>query len=226
MRLRKVKNAAEIISQHPEYMISDPETMRGRWHEVFGRHRPIRLEIGIGKGRFLFETARRHPDVDFIGIERFDSVIVRALEKLLAEPLRNVRLILMDADRLPETFAPGEINQLYLNFSDPWPKNHHVKRRLTHPLFLARYRAILEKNAPILFKTDNFALFSYTMMTLVEQGEAIERISTDLHAEADTDNVETEFETRFVSLGQPIYYIAFHIQEDTDRVEAALSRTR
>ena len=210
MRLRKVRDAGERLAMHPEVMIPDPESHRGRWRDLFSQDAPIHLEIGIGKGRFLFETAKRHPEINFIGIEKYDSVIVRALEKLLAEPLQNVRLVHMDAEDLPAVFAKGEIDLLYLNFSDPWPKTHHAKRRLTSPLFLTRYEAILKPHARIMYKTDDFAFFAYTMRTLVDASCTFDRISLDLHAEAHEDNVETEFESRFVGLGQPIYHIAFH----------------
>jgi len=211
MRLRKVRDAGDRLARHPEIMISEPEFHRGKWRDLFGTGHPIRLEIGIGKGKFLFETARLHPEIDFIGIEKYDSVIVRALEKLVSAPRANVRLIHMDAEDLPEVFAFGEIDLLYLNFSDPWPKTHHAKRRLTSPLFLARYQAILKAGASVLFKTDNFGFFAYTMSTIVDQGFTIDRITLDFHAEPWHDDVETEFETRFVGLGQPIYHIAFHI---------------
>ncbi len=208
MRLRKVKHAGQTLAAHPEFMVADP--LAGHWRERFGQVAPIHLEIGIGKGKFLFETAKRHPEINYVGIEKFDSVLVRALERLLLDPLPNVKLLHMDAEALPAVFAPGEIDGLYLNFSDPWPKHHHAKRRLTSPLFLARYQAILKPGAPIRFKTDNYGFFEYTLMTLVAQDRKIERISLDLHGEIDIDNVETEFETRFVQQGQPIYYIAFH----------------
>jgi len=210
MRLRKVPDAGSRLARHPDVMIADPEAHRGRWRELFAQDAPIRLEIGIGKGRFLFETAKMNPHVNFIGIEKYDSVIVRALDKLLAEPLRNVRLVHMDAEDLPNVFAPGELDSLYLNFSDPWPKTHHAKRRLTSPLFLTRYEAILKPHAAILYKSDDFAFFSYTMRSLVDAGCTFDRISLDLHSEPHDENVETEFESRFVALGQPIYHIAFH----------------
>lgn len=211
MRLRKIPDAAERLARHPEIMVLDPASHRGAWSALFpNRSLPIRLEIGIGKGRFLIDIARKNPDFNFVGIEKFDSVILRAMEKLVKEPLANVRLVHMDAADLPLVFAPGEIDRLYLNFSDPWPKTYQAKRRLTSPLFLARYEAVMKPRASVLFKTDNFAFFRYTMTTLVDTGWAIDRISLDLHAEAQEDNVETEFESRFVQLGQPIYHIAFH----------------
>jgi len=157
--------------------------------------------------------ARLHPEINYLGIEKFDSVIIRALEKLLQFPLPNVRLIYVDAESLPELFDSNEIDHLYLNFSDPWPKNHHKKRRLTSPLFLSRYQAILKPKAIIEYKTDNYPFFEYTMMSVVEYGTLIDKISLDLHHEMNIENVETEFETKFVAMGNPIYYIRFQIKE-------------
>ena len=213
MRLRKVKYAYDKLQCYPELVVLNPNELYGKWNSLFSNQREIHLEIGIGKGKFLFELAKKNPQINYLGIEKYDSVIVRALEKLLIEPLPNVRLIYVDAEKLPEIFAKGEISHLYLNFSDPWPKNSHKKRRLTSPLFLTRYLSILKKNAIIEYKTDNYPFFEYTMMTLVQNDTVINRISLNLHQEKDIDNVETEFETKFVAMGNPIYYISFQIKE-------------
>ena len=213
MRLRKVKYAYDKLQCYPELVVLNPNELHGKWNSLFSNQREIHLEIGIGKGKFLFELAKKNPQINYLGIEKYDSVIVRALEKLLIEPLPNVRLIYVDAEKLPEIFAKGEISHLYLNFSDPWPKNSHKKRRLTSPLFLTRYLSILKKNAIIEYKTDNYPFFEYTMMTLVQNDTVINRISLNLHQEKDIDNVETEFETKFVAMGNPIYYISFQIKE-------------
>jgi tRNA (guanine-N7-)-methyltransferase len=216
MRLRKVKNASITLNNHPELLIQNPDFYKGKWDTLFPKNQPIHLEIGIGKGKFLFELAKLHPEINYLGIEKFDSVIVRALEKLLISPLPNVLLIYVDANRLPDLFDIGEIDKLYLNFSDPWPKNAHKKRRLTSPLFLSFYQAILRKDAVIEYKTDNFRFFEYTMMTLIEYPANIIKMSLDLHHEHNIENVETEFETRFVSMGNSIYYISFQLKEKTD----------
>jgi len=213
MRLRKVKYAYEKLQSYPELVIIDTKQYKGCWKSLFGNNQEIHLEIGIGKGKFIFELAQKNPHINYLGIEKYDSVIVRALERLLINPLPNVRLIYVDAEKLPELFAKGEINHLYLNFSDPWPKNSHKKRRLTSPLFLSRYYSILKKNAVIEYKTDNYRFFEYTMMTLVQNQTIINKISLDLHQEKKIDNVETEFETKFVSMGNPIYYINFQMKE-------------
>ncbi len=213
MRLRKVKHAREAIESHPEIMVLNPELNKGKWSSLFPTIQPIHLEIGIGKGKFLFELARIHPEINYIGIEKFDSVIIRALEKLLQSPLPNVRLVYVDAEKIPELFNRNEIDRLYLNFSDPWPKTPHKKRRLTSPLFLSRYQMILKQNAFIEYKTDNYPFFEYTMMSIVDFGTHIDKICLDLHKERNIENVETEFETKFVAMGNPIYYIKFQIKE-------------
>ena len=213
MRLRNVKNAAALLAAHPEWLILDYQTHRGTWKEVFGNDHPIHLEIGCGKGRFLTEMARQHPDVNFLGMEKFDSVIVRALQKLLRDPLPNIRLLRADAANLETLFAPGEIRNLYLNFSDPWPKPSHSRRRLTSPEFISRYRKVLPAGAPICFKTDNFPLFSFSMKSFVDSGLAIDRISLDLHRESDIPNIESEFESRFVAMGKPIFYLKAALKE-------------
>lgn len=213
MRLRKVKYAQDKLRSYPELVYIDPIDIKGKWDSIFSNNHPIHLEIGIGKGKFLFELAKLHPEINYLGIEKFDSVIVRALEKLLVEPLPNVRLIYVDAEKLPLIFEKDEISHLYLNFSDPWPKKAHAKRRLTSPLFLSKYQSIIDKNSVIEYKTDNYNFFEYTMMTLVQNDSIIFKISLDLHKELHIMNVETEFETKFVSMGNPIYYIRFQIKE-------------
>lgn len=213
MRLRNVKNAASLLGAHPEWLIPSPENRRASWREVFGNDHSVRLEIGCGKGRFLCEMARQNPEINFLGMEKFDSVIVRALQKLLRAPVPNVRLLRADAANIETLFAPGEISCLYLNFSDPWPKPSHSKRRLTSPEFIALYRKILSPGAPIFFKTDNFPLFSFSMKSFVDSGLAIDRISLDLHRESDILNVETEFESRFVAMGKPIFYLQATLKE-------------
>jgi len=213
MRLRNVKNAASLLAAHPEWLILEGETRRGSWKDVFSNDHPIHLEIGCGKGRFLTEMARQHPEINFLGMEKFDSVIVRALQKVLMDPLPNLRLLRADAVNLETLFAPGEIRTLYLNFSDPWPKPSHSRRRLTSPEFIARYRMVLPAGAPLYFKTDNFPLFSFSMKSFVDSGLAIDRISLDLHRETDIPNIESEFESRFVAMGNPIYYLKAALKE-------------
>jgi tRNA (guanine-N7-)-methyltransferase len=207
MRLRNVKNASDLILAHPEWIVLEPETNKGNWKAVFGNDHLIWLEIGCGKGKFLLEMAHLHPDINFLGIEKFDSVIVRTLQKAMEEPHANLRLIRTDAAYLPDFFAKGEIDRLYLNFSDPWPKPSHSRRRLTSPQFLERYQAILSQGSRILIKTDNFPLFAFSMVSIVDFGMRVATISLDLHHETPVFNVETEFEAKFVAMGKPIFYL-------------------
>ncbi|MFA5035860.1 MAG: tRNA (guanosine(46)-N7)-methyltransferase TrmB [Candidatus Izemoplasmatales bacterium] len=216
MRLRNVRNASDLINKHPNWVITNPVALKGKWTMVFGNDKPIYLEIGCGKGKFIFEMAKKHPNINFIGIEKFDSVIVRALQKIVNEPLDNVRLLRIDAAFLTSIFAINEISCVYLNFSDPWPKPSHARRRLTSPQYLERYRAVLQPLSSIFFKTDNFPLFSFSMMSFVNSGLKINHISLDCHREQELNNVETEFETRFSTAGKPIYYIKAQYKESND----------
>jgi len=213
MRLRNVKNASEQLAFHPDWMILDPENHQGKWKILFGNDHPLYLEIGCGKGRFLMEMARAHPNLNFLGIEKFDSVILRALQKVLSEPLPNIRLIRADAVDLEKMFLLGEIERIYLHFSDPWPKPSHARRRLTSPQYLERYQKVMKPGFHVIFKTDNFPLFAFSMKSIVDAGWKIPRISLDLHAETDIPNLDTEFESRFVALGKPIFYIETIVKE-------------
>lgn len=214
MRLRNVKNATVLLENHPDWVVLHPEEWKGKWSALFQETGPIHLEIGCGKGRFLSEMAKARPDIHFLGMEKFDSVIVRSLQKLLKEPVANVRLIRTDAVRLDEMFAYGEIETLYLNFSDPWPKPSHSRRRLTSPEYLLRYRKLLKPGSSIYFKTDNFPLFAFSMKSFVDSGMEIRRITLDLHRESDIPNIETEFEQRFVAMGKPIFYFHAILREE------------
>ncbi len=214
MRLRKVKNADQMIGEHPGLMITEPELHFGKWQDEFGNPNPIQIEIGTGKGQFIVEMATRYPNINFIGIEKFASVMVRAMQKGLAANLPNLKLILADAESIETMFAPREINRIFLNFSDPWPKNRHAKRRLTHPLFLEKYRILLAQGGEIRYKTDNYPFYADSLIWFVESGLAIEQMSLDLHSELEIDNVMTEFETKFVADGLPIYYIRATFREE------------
>lgn len=205
MRLRNVKNKEQILASSP-YLITNPKDYCGTWSSVFCNHHPIYLEIGMGKGKFLIEQALRHPENNYIGIERYDSVLARAVEKV-PEGLFNLRIVRANAIDV-DTFFDHEISLLYLNFSDPWPKKRHALRRLTSPVFLAKYDSIFSDVPRIIQKTDNRSLFEYSLMSLVEYGYYFEDISLDLHHSDYQDNVMTEFEERFVGLGQVIYYLS------------------
>jgi tRNA (guanine-N7-)-methyltransferase len=210
MRLRKVKHAAATLQANEQMIIQQPSDYLGKWYTVFGNHHPIEIEIGTGKGKFIIELAKKHPEKNFIGIEKYDSVLIRALEKASIVQTPNLRLIWMDAETITSTFELGEVSKIYLNFSDPWPKSKQKKRRLTHPLFLSKYEKVLLPGDSIQFKTDNFPFFMDSMMSMVEYGMKVDFISLDLHSETSIDNVETEFETKFVAQGHQIYYLASH----------------
>ena len=201
MRIRNIKNAKEKISNN-ELVILNPEDYKGKWASLFGNSNPIMIEIGMGKGSFIKEMALRYPDINFIGIDRFDSIVLRAYEKIMEENIPNLRLSLFDAEKLTDVFAEGEIERIYLNFSDPWPKNGHAKRRLTHGNFLKRYEIVCGKE--IHFKTDNMHLFEFSLESINNYGMILKNISLDLHNSGITDNIETEYEQKFSKLG-PIY---------------------
>lgn len=208
MRLRKVKHAKEYIEDNPHIVIQTPKSLKGKWRDEFGNDNEIQIEIGCGKGKFITELAMNNPNTNYVGIEKFDSVIVRAIEKLIDTPLKNIRLIRMDAEHLQEVFSKGEIQTIYLNFSDPWPKNRQAKRRLTSPKFLSVYKKVLTDHSQVRFKTDNFGLFQYSMMTFNDdQSYVIDDVILDLYRNLPKDNVQTEFEMKFVEMGNLIHYL-------------------
>ncbi len=208
MRLRNVKYAKELLESYPNTVIQSPKKWAGKWKEIFNNGNSIELEIGCGKGKFIYEKAQNNKDINFIGVEKFDSVIVRALEKAINEPLANLKLLRFDALHISDVFKDNEIQNIYLNFSDPWPKNRQAKRRLTSPNFLKGYTKILKPNGKIYLKTDNYALFEYSMMMLNDnENFVIEEIMLDMYMNLPKDNVQTEFEIRFRELDKPIYYI-------------------
>lgn len=205
MRLRNVKGSRETIASN-EWVIKDLPEKKGCWAKmIFHNSNPIHIEIGMGKGQFLMTLARQNPTINYIGIEKYSSVLVRALEKMAEDPLPNLRFIRMDAEEIQEVFAPEEIEQIYLNFSDPWPKDRHAKRRLTSKEFLSRYEHILMKDGVIIFKTDNRELFDFSLEQVEEAGWKLQNYTFDLHhSEYLEGNIMTEYETRFVQEGKPI----------------------
>lgn len=208
MRLRNVKYAKELIESYPEIVIISPKKNAGNWNQLFGNQNPIELEIGCGKGKFIYEKAEKNPNINYIGIEKFDSVIVRALEKMIVKPLNNLKLVRFDAVNVDDIFITDEIENIYLNFSDPWPKRRQAKRRLTSPQFLKRYLKILKTSGNIILKTDNFSLFEYSLMSLNHHPLfTIEDFSLNLYSHLPEDNIQTEFEIKFVQMNKPIYYI-------------------
>ena len=204
MRLKNIKGASEEILKG-KYFISDPSSYKGNWSRLFGNDNPIYIEIGMGKGNFIINNALSNPNINYIGIEMYDSVILRAVQKSNELDINNLYLIRMDA-RLIEDIFDREVDLIYLNFSDPWPKDRHAKRRLTSPIFLARYDHVFRNNKHIIMKTDNIPLFNYSLTSLEEYGYKIIDVSYDLHK--DKENIiMTEYEDKFVSRGVSINYL-------------------
>ena len=208
MRLRNVPRAEGTIQNHPA-VIKRPEAQKGCWRQVFGNSKPIHIEIGMGKGRYLLTMASLHPDVNFVGIERYTSVLLRAVEKFDTEEfkmLKNIRFVCMDARDVAEVFAHGEVERIYLNFSDPWPKARHEKRRLTSHEFLERYEQILVPGGTLEFTTDNTELFNFSLEQVKSSSWTLEHYTYDLHHHEimNEGNVMTEYEEKFSARGNPI----------------------
>lgn len=204
MRLRHIPGAEKAIAGSP-YVVQNPKQYRGTFGAVFGNDHPVRIEVGMGKGKFIMEMAQQNPEVNFIGIERYSSVLLRALQKREELELSNIYFMCEDAKELAEIFAPGEVDRIYLNFSDPWPKDRHAKRRLTSPEFMKVYDQILVSDGTVEFKTDNQDLFTYSLESIPEAGWRIDASTRDLHhSEMTAGNVMTEYELRFSSMGNPI----------------------
>ena len=209
MRLRNIPRAESTIEAH-DAVINQPEAERGKWAKVFGNSKPIHIEIGMGKGQFLLNMALAHPDVNYIGIERYSSVLLRAVEKFDRDEYReleNIRFICMDAKELDKVFAPEEVDKIYLNFSDPWPKARHAKRRLTSKQFFERYDKILAFDGVVEFKTDNRELFDFSLEQVELAGWVLLAKTYDLHNDPTLSrgNVMTEYEEKFSGQGHPIH---------------------
>lgn len=206
MRLRYKPWAEQFIVDNNHIVIANPEDFKGNWSAVFGNDNPLHIEVGTGKGQFITGMALQNPEINYIGIELFDSVIVCAVEKVLAaEAPKNLRLLKVNGADLEKYFAKTDVDRVYLNFSDPWPKKRHAKRRLTHAEFLKIYEDILPDNGEVHFKTDNRGLFEFSLVSMDEYGMKLNYVSLDLHAEMPENNVMTEYEEKFSAKGQPIY---------------------
>lgn len=204
MRLKNIKGASEIV-QKGKYFISEPSQYKGSWHKLFNNSNPIYIEIGMGKGNFIIKNALLHPNINYIGIEKYDSVILRAVEKTNELDLGNLYLIRMDARLIEEVFD-REVDLIYLNFSDPWPKDRHAKRRLTSNIFLHRYSSIFSDKNKIIMKTDNIDLFNFSVESLKEFGYHVDYLTNDLHK--DKENIiTTEYEDKFAKMGMKINYL-------------------
>lgn len=207
MRLRNITGSREVIAESP-YVVQEElqPQVAGTWHTLFGNNNPIHIEIGMGKGKFIHTMAKLHPDINYVGIEKYSSVLLRAIQKVEEEELPNLKFLRMDAEDIATVFAPGEVDRIYLNFSDPWPKDRHARRRLPSREFLARYDVILKKEGRIAFKTDNRDLFDFAVEELEPAGWKAEVITYDLHGDEKLmeGNVMTEYEEKFSAMGNPI----------------------
>ena len=207
MRLRKVKNARERLSQDDNsYYIEDAKEYKGKWNQLFGNDNPLHIEIGCGKGQFMITLAKRNPNINYVALEKFDSVLLRALEKAMEEDIPNLKLSVIDAATITDSFDEKEVSKIYLNFSDPWPKKCHAKRRLTFKTFLDEYKIILKDDGDIEQKTDNRHFFEFSLESFNDNGWKLHDICLDLHKEEEKypDNITTEFEDKWSKLG-PIY---------------------
>ena len=205
MRLRHKPWAQDLINDYPQYVPADPLSLRGNWQARFDREQPIHIEVGSGKGQFIIEMARKHPNINYIAMELQTSVTVRILEKQIEAQLPNLQIINGHGGDLSDYFAEGEIDLVYLNFSDPWPKKRHAKRRLTSHSFLTQYERVLVANGEVHFKTDNQQLFEYSLASLSQYGMVLKQVWLDLHHADFEGNVMTEYEEKFSERGQPIY---------------------
>ena len=205
MRLRNVPGSREAIAES-NLAINEPQVLKGKWNEEFGNNNPIRIEIGMGKGRFITQLALENPDINYVGIEKYSSVLIRAIEKCQDIEVPNLRFIRMEAEYICDVFNKEEVDRIYLNFSDPWPKDRHAKRRLTSKQFFERYDNILKKDGVVEFKTDNKELFEFSLEEVEEAGWNLEASTFDLHhnEEMVQGNVMTEYEEKFSSMGNPI----------------------
>ncbi|PYI53016.1 tRNA (guanosine(46)-N7)-methyltransferase TrmB [Paenibacillus flagellatus] len=222
MRLRGRKGIRETIERQTDLIVLDPQNWKGRWAERFGNDKPIHVELGMGKGKFISEMSVLHPEWNFIGVDMYDELIRRAGDKARAAAGRedggapdNLALALFNIERIEDMFAEGELRRIYLNFSDPWPKKKHARRRLTHPAFLAKYARMLDRYGEIHFKTDSRSLFEFSLNAFADMNIRLRNISLDLHKDGPApDNVMTEYETKFAGQDMPIHRLEAVIGED------------
>ncbi|MGT2930236.1 tRNA (guanosine(46)-N7)-methyltransferase TrmB [Streptococcus dentasini] len=207
MRVRRRKGAEEHLANNPQIVVLRPQDAKGNWHKIFGNVNPIHIEVGSGKGAFIAGMAAAHPDINYIGIDIQVSVLSHALDKVLESRADNIRLLRVDGSSLTNYFDEEEIDLLYLNFSDPWPKKKHEKRRLTYKNFLDSYKQILPPHGEIHFKTDNRGLFEYSLASFSQYGMTLQKVWLDLHASNFEGNIMTEYEEKFSQKGQTIYRV-------------------
>lgn len=207
MRVRRVPGAYEALTELKTYFIEKPEENKGKWREVFGNDHPIHAEFGGGKGKFIIEMAMKYPEINFIMVDAVTEVVLKAAQRAENHQLHNLKIVMLDLRFAENYFAEHELDRIYLNFSDPWPKKRHYKRRLTHREFLEIYKRILKTDGWIHFKTDNRGLFEFSLNEFAETDMIMRNITLDLHALGWEDNVMTEYESKFSSMGHPIYRI-------------------
>ena len=205
MRLRNIKGADERIAES-KYVVQNPAEVKGSWKDCFGNSNSLYIEIGMGKGQFLHAMAKEYPDVNFVGVEKYSSVLLRAIQKMEEDEVPNLKFICIDAKEILDAFGEGEVDKIYLNFSDPWPKDRHAKRRLPSREFLKKYDVILKKDGFLEFKTDNRGLFDFAVEELPEAGWKAKVVTYDLHNDEELckGNIMTEYEEKFSSMGNPI----------------------
>ena len=206
-RVRKQPGTREALMQYAPIVVLEPEQHKGKWQDVFGNANPIQMEVGMGKGKFISTMARQHPEINFIGVEVIEEVLLDAVKRMnRAEGIpENLRLVWINASLLEDLFLPGEVDRIFLNFSDPWPKTRHAKRRLTHKGFLDQYAAILKAEGQVHFKTDNQGLFEFSLNEFSACGWRLQNIQLDMYQKLPEGNVATEYETKFHNQGMPIY---------------------
>ena len=206
-RVRKQPGTREALMQYAPIVVLEPEQHKGKWQDVFGNANPIQMEVGMGKGKFISTMARQHPEINFIGVEVIEEVLLDAVKRMnRAEGIpENLRLVWINASLLEDLFLPGEVDRIFLNFSDPWPKTRHAKRRLTHKGFLDQYAAILKAEGQVHFKTDNQGLFEFSLNEFCACGWHLQNIQLDMYQKLPEGNVATEYETKFHNQGMPIY---------------------
>ncbi|AZB43987.1 tRNA (guanosine(46)-N7)-methyltransferase TrmB [Bacillus sp. FJAT-42376] len=214
MRVRNKPWASDFIAENRHIAIAQPSELKGKWNEFFGNSNPIHIEVGTGKGQFLSGMAKANPDINYVGVELFESVMVIAVQKVLEAGVDNLKLLNVDAADLTEIFDDGEVSRVYLNFSDPWPKKRHEKRRLTYKTFLSLYERLLKKGGDIHFKTDNQGLFEFSLRSFSEYGLLLTYVSLDLHESDFEGNIMTEYEEKFSNKGQRIYRCEAKYQND------------
>lgn len=205
MRRRKIKGSEEEILLYKDYVITRGQDYKGKWHEVFGNNNPIYLEVGIGRGSFLKKLALKYPERNYIGIEHKEEVMLYGIRESYDEKIKNIKFIWQDAIDLKDFFDQEEVEGIYLNFSDPWPKNRHAKRRLTADSFLDMYQEIIIKKGEVHFKTDHEELFEFSLNSFTDKGWSLKNISLDLYKNLPEDNIPTDYEIKFVEEGLKIY---------------------